>query len=288
MQVIYPILTACILFFQGFFYKVFAHKCTAVGETNDYVLNVYDFAICVVIMIPIAFIGQSVSVPSLLYGLIQGLFFCGMIVFYNKAMSQGQMAFTNFVMALAMIIPLVGGSILYGEKISVLQYVGLGVFAVACYLMCFGASKKSSGTKTPLRAYIYAFLGAIGSGCVSLFIKVSVNKIGADNINQMQFLLSAFVVSLVLSIVMSGASTKFHFRKFIPNKWFYICGAVIAIVTVGGNIAFNIFSVMTEGAIFYPITGGLPMILAALCSPLFHEKLTLKTIIGVCAGVLAV
>lgn len=301
MGTLLSLATAFLLFFQGLGYKVYSNKCVSVGKTNDYLLNLVNFSTGLVVLLPFALIGKSFDITSFLYGLVNGVMFCFMLLLYNKALQKGNIAFVNFIMSLAMLLPLFGGAMLFDEKISVLQFAGLGILLVASYLVSYGnklsekkdavgrtEEDKHSDKKRKAEMWIFAIIGSVLSGSVSLFIKFSYNAYPA--MEQSQYLLASYTTSFVVMTILSALTTRGFSaaKEFVPNKWFFISGIFVGAVTVFGNIAFTFFSVMTDSAIFYPITGALPMLLSAIISPLLKEKLSKITVIGIVIGVIAI
>ncbi len=284
LGVLYGAIPAVILFFQGIGFKVYSVKGSL--KSNESFFNLWNFLICFVITLPFAFACSPFDPMSVAYGAVHGLLFAAMVFFYNKAMTCGKIAFNNFVMALSMIIPIVFGAVILNETIGVLQWIGLAVFFVASYLMCFG-QKSAKDVKVPKISYLYITLAAICSGCVSLIIKFFYDIY--PDINQYQYLDSAFLTAAVIMLVITASLTKFRgLKEYIADKWFIICVAAVGAATAFGNITFNVFSVKVDGAVFYPVANGLPMILGAAVSPLFKEKISVMSAVGIVFGVAAV
>ncbi|MEG1527891.1 MAG: EamA family transporter [Clostridia bacterium] len=366
MSLLYAIVTSVILFGQGVGYKIYGVKGLPYGKSNDYLFNSINFAVGVIVAGLLA-LTETFDIVSILYGLGSGAIFCVMILCYNKALKVGNIAFVNFIMALAFFIPLIGSVVFLGETISVLAYVGIALSIVASYIVCYGqgrgkkvskdlakakstpqavslvestmeitqtevkpeisniqdsqtevkpeisniqdsqtevkpeitsvedaqsATVKSQSAKDKAKKnLIYAIIlitGAVFNGFLSLYVKLTYKAY--PSMQQLQFLLGTFLLSFIAMLVVSCITTKgFTLAKqFIPNKWFFICSIGVGIVTVFGNCCFQIFSVKADASIFYPITSAIPMFLAAIISPLFKEKLSKLTLLGIGIGILAI
>lgn len=296
MDIIYALGTAVLLFGQGPFYKLYNRKCVSVGKTDDFLFNVIIFGSGLIILTPLAFIGKSVDVTALLWGFGNGVLFFSMLVFYNKSLQIGKIAFVNFMMSLAIFIPLIGSLILFDESISVIQWVALSVLLAASYLVSYGQKSgkndetvsENKNNKLQTRLWIFVLLGMLTNGGLSLFIKSA--YVYNTGIDQTQFLFGTFATAFIFAAIISGFKTKgfTQAKEYVPNKWFVITGLIIGVITVLGNMAFTVFSVRTEAALFYPITGVLPMLLAALISPLLKEKLSKTTVLGIITGMAAI
>ncbi len=292
MDILLASLTAVLLSFQGIIYKIYGKKCVSVGKTNDYLLNLLNFGVGLLVLIPLSLIGQNFDVKSFGLGLINGIIFCSMLVLYNKALQLGKIAFVNFISGMAMLIPLFGGVLLFNETISIIQYVGLAIILIAAYLVSSGQKNKDEDNnvdkKRAVKFWVLSLLCMICNGGQSLYIKGS--YIFYPEINQSQYLLASFTMSFFAMCVFTAFTTKGFqtVKEYVPNKWFIICGILVGIVTILGNIAFTYFSVISSGAIFYPVTGALPMIIGTIVSPIFKEKLSKITIAGIIVGVVAI
>ncbi|HPG92188.1 MAG TPA: EamA family transporter [Clostridia bacterium] len=292
MDILYALGTALLLFAQGPIYKLYNKKCVLAGKTNDFLFNMINFGTGLAILAPIAFWGKPVDYTALIWGLINGILFCSMLVFYNKSLQIGKIAFVNFMMSIAIFIPLLGSLILFGESISVIQWIALAVLLAASYLVSYGQKSEKceadEDKKTKTRLWIFVLIGLIANGGLSLFIKSA--YVYNPGIDQTQFLFGSYFMALFSMTIFAAFTTKgfTQAKNYVPNKWFLITGLMVGVVTVFGNMIFTIFSVRTEAALFYPITGVLPMLLAALISPLLKEKLSKTAVFGIITGMIAI
>ncbi len=291
MDILLALATALLLFGQGPLYKIYGKKCVPAGKTDDFLLNVFNFGTGLLALIPLSLVGAPFDLNSFLWGILNGVFFCSMLIFYNKSLKLGKIAFVNFMMALAMAIPLLGGMLLFGEEIYPLQWAGLAVLLAASYLVSYGqkekdAPKQASDKKSNAKLWVLSVLGMLANGGLSLFIKYS--HYANPGLNQMQFLMGSYLMSFASVGLIAAFTTKGRPLRYIPNKWFVLLGLALGAVTVMGNMAFTFFSVQARASVFYPITGALPMLLAALISPLLKEKLSKMTLMGLILGTAAI
>ncbi len=311
MGILYGALTAGILFCQGLSFKIYALK-GGKKQVSSELINLVNFAICVLIMWPVAFFTGAFDITSVLYGLVQGVMFWALITFYGKAVSTGKIAFCNFIMAMTMIFPIIyaGISPLLDEPFTPITIIGLVTFGVAAYLVCFG--EKGDGKKVSVASYIFIFIAGLFSGLQSVWIKYTVASY--PDVNQYYVLATAFSVSLLtggviqlvkvilakrhavklavdncqLSENVSADSTCCVLEDKVDIKKFILCAVVVGLATAIGNICFNVFGVRVNGATFYPMANGLPMLLAVVLSPLFKEKVSIMQLIGILVGVAAI
>lgn len=317
MGLLYGALTSSILFCQGLAFKVYALHGGKKRVSSE-LINLGNFAICVLILVPVALLSGSFDMTSVLYGLVQGILFWALITFYGKAVSTGKIAFCNFIMAMTMIFPIIyaGFSSIVVEPFTIVTVIGLLTFGVAAYLVCFG--EKGDGKKVSKSSYIFIFISGTFSGVQSIWIKYTAAVY--PEVNQYYVLATAFIVSFVLGGVIQIVKMTTNKRKAnnaisdndtaqeptvvannmvsadaiacsqdkVSVKNALICTIVVGLATAIGNICFNVFAVMVNGATFYPMANGLSMLLAVALSPLFKEKVTVMQLVGIFVGVGAI
>lgn len=316
MGLLYGALTSSILFCQGLAFKVYALHGGKKRVSSE-LINLGNFAICVLILVPVALLSGSFDMTSVLYGLVQGILFWALITFYGKAVSTGKIAFCNFIMAMTMIFPIIyaGFSSIVVEPFTVVTVIGLLTFGVAAYLVCFG--EKGDGKKVSKSSYIFILISGTFSGIQSIWIKYTAAVY--PEVNQYYVLATAFVVSLILGgaiqiyklimskhkagiaecsddtaevsltgndMVKADAVVDTQDKVIVKNA--ILCTIVVGLATAIGNICFNVFAVMVNGATFYPMANGLSMLLAVALSPLFKEKVTAMQLVGIFVGVGAI
>lgn len=284
MEIFLSIIPAFIFFFQSFFLKIYGHKCHSEGANDNLFASVY-MAIATIIVTPFM-INGGWHLSSGIHGIYFGIGVSILLYCYGRALHLGGIATTNFILAMALLIPVIGMAVIYSEVISTWQYIALAVFIIAFYLICL--SKDKSAAKANPRALIYQIIAAIASGSMGLLIKVGYIEI--VEFNQYSFLFIGFIVASLLNMTIYLLSYKKRKEviKYKPNKTFWICAFLVGLVTVGGNIAVTNILPLVSVAIFYPISNGGQVLISAAFSPLFHEKLSLRKIIGIILGVAAI
>lgn len=283
MTVFLTVVLAFAMFTQGIGFKLYARKC---DSTNEALMNSFNFLLSFVLVALYAlFTAETFAASSLLYGIPYGVFFVAMVFFYNKSMSCGKISFANFVLGMAMLIPIVAGALFLGEDISPLQIGGIVLFLIASYFVCFGQGKDDKQMNK--KAVLYGVLAFLSSGGMAVYIKV-VSGIDSS-IDQVQMLASAMLTGFVLMTVLFACQNGFvKIGEYLSYRWFWLSLLIVVICTAVGNTMYVNLVVLVPGAIFFPIASGLPMLLGAAVSPLFKEKLSAKTITGIILGVVAI
>lgn len=206
-----------------------------------------------------------------------------------KAQACGSFAYTTVIVALSAIIPSMSGPVLFGEKVTFSQFVGIALMVI-CILLSPG---KDEGEKRSfsLKWLLFCAVAFVFSGAVGV-----VQKIHQDNAvhktEMPALLLTCFFVSFVLSgikLIIERGRTKKSGERL--NK---LTPAVVLFPAVTGLcFAFphtiNLFlSGRLASVVFFPTINLCPMMLTMLYAVFgFKERLTAKQWAGIAVGVLS-
>ena len=206
-----------------------------------------------------------------------------------KAQACGSFAYTTVIVALSAIIPSMSGPVLFGEKVTFSQFVGIALMVI-CILLSPG---KDEGEKRSfsLKWLLFCAVAFVFSGAVGVVQKIHQNN-AAHKTEMPALLLTCFFVSFVLSgiklIIERGRMKK---SDVSLNK---LTTAVVLFPAVTGLcFAFphtiNLFlSGKLASVVFFPTINLCPMMLTMLYAVFgFKEKLTAKQWAGIAVGVLS-
>lgn len=206
-----------------------------------------------------------------------------------KAQACGSFAYTSVIVALSAIIPSMSGPVLFGEKETFSQFVGIALMVI-CILLSPG---KDEGEKraVSLKWLFFCAVAFVFSGTVGVVQKIHQNN-AAHKAEMPALLLTCFFVSFALSgirlIIERGRMKKpgESLNKLTP--------AVLLFPAVTGLcFAFphtiNLFlSGRLASVVFFPTINLCPMMLTMLYSVFgFRERLTAKQWAGIAVGVLS-
>lgn len=284
MDILLSIIPAFIFFAQSVFLKIYGNSCHSKGANDNFFAFIY-FIISTAIITPFM-LSNVFHIESLIFGVAFGCGITIMLYCYGRALHLGGIATSNFILAMALLIPVIGMAVIYGEVITLWQYIALAIFIVAFYLICLSKNKKDS--KFNARALVYQIISAVASGSLGLLIKVGYNEVA--DFSQYSFLFIGFLTASLLNIFIYLITSKS--RKKLPKykytKEFFICAVFVALTTSLGNIAVTNILPLVSIAIFYPISNGGQVLISAAFSPLFKEKLSLRVIAGIILGIIAI
>lgn len=206
-----------------------------------------------------------------------------------KAQACGSFAYTTVIVALSAIIPSMSGPVLFGEKVTFSQFVGIALMVI-CILLSPG---KDEGEKRSfsLKWLLFCAVAFVFSGAVGVVQKIHQNN-AAHKTEMPALLLTCFFVSFVLSgirLIIERGRTKKSGERL--NK---LTPAVVLFPAVTGLcFAFphtiNLFlSGKLASVVFFPTINLCPMMLTMLYAVFgFKEKLTAKQWAGIAVGVLS-
>ena len=206
-----------------------------------------------------------------------------------KAQACGSFAYTTVIVALSAIIPSMSGPVLFGERVTFSQLVGIALMVI-CILL---SPAKDEGEKRSfsLKWLLFCAVAFVFSGAVGVVQKIHQNN-AAHKAEMPALLLTCFFVSFVLSginLIIERGRTKKSGERL--NK---LTPAVVLFPAAAGLcFAFphtiNLFlSGRLASVVFFPTINLCPMMLTMLYAVFgFKEKLTAKQWAGIAVGVLS-
>lgn len=224
---------------------------------------------------------------TIIFAIPFGVFFIFTVYFYAKAMETGPLSYSALMFSLSLLLPIIFGISAMGEKLSIFHLIGLLMLMITFYLASTG---NKSGQKTiSLKWFFYAVLSMIGNGFLGVFQKAHQMFIPGEQVSE--FLMLAFTVSAVISLVLYMVNTKSFKLPFVDLKqknfiWILLGTAVS---TSFGNQIILYLNGKIDAVIIYPAVSGSVLIFMGIASFLiFKEKLTKRSLIGFIIGVIAI
>ncbi len=206
-----------------------------------------------------------------------------------QAQACGSFAYTSVIVALSAIIPSMSGPVLFGEKVTVSQFAGIGLMII-CIILSPG-NDGGERRAVNLKWLLFCTVAFVFSGAVGVVQKIHQNN-AAHKAEMPALLLTCFFVSFVLSgikLIIECVRTKKSGERL--NK---LTPAVVLFPAVSGLcFAFphtiNLFlSGRLASVVFFPTINLCPMLLTMLYAVFgFKERLTAKQWAGIAVGILS-
>lgn len=209
-----------------------------------------------------------------------------------QALEVGPLSYTTVIISLSTLIPALSGAVIWDERISAVQAVGI-VLMIACFVLSveFGGEKK----KASFRWLAFCLAAFLCTGFIGVMQKwhQSTEYSGEQD----SFLITAFAFSFAASALYCAVAAAKR-KKADPQtqgKKAIISLLPIAIMIVSGvcvaaNNKLNLhLSGVMESAVFFPVVNGGGLVLTLLASiVIFKEKLSLRQWLGVLTGIVSV
>ncbi len=233
---------------------------------------------------------SGVSYITWVLGALFGMVTVLQYYFGAMALANGTYAFTMLMASLSTIIPALSGAIFWGEKISLLQVLGI-VLIMAFFIIVFNGKKE----RFSISWLISSIAMFVSTGIIGVVQKWFAKSKGSAQI--LPFLTIAFAMAFLFSLVFYLFTLKKNksLRSSYCNnsiKPLVILIAFIVIGAIGGavNNYINLFLVKkTTSAMFFPLVNGLSVVLNSACGVfVFKERFSLKMWIGMVVGVVAI
>lgn len=206
-----------------------------------------------------------------------------------QAQACGSFAYTSVIVALSAIIPSMSGPVLFGEKVTVSQFAGIGLMII-CIILSPG-NDGGERRAVNLKWLLFCTVAFVFSGAVGVVQKIHQNN-AAHKAEMPALLLTCFFVSFALSGI--RLITERGRMKKSDESLNKLTLAVLLFPAVSGLcFAFphtiNLFlSGRLASVVFFPTINLCPMLLTMLYAVFgFKERLTAKQWAGIAVGILS-
>ena len=206
-----------------------------------------------------------------------------------QAQACGSFAYTSVIVALSAITPSMSGPVLFGEKVTVSQFAGIGLMII-CIILSPG-NDGGERRAVNLKWLLFCTVAFVFSGAVGVVQKIHQNN-AAHKAEMPALLLTCFFVSFALSGI--RLITERGRMKKSGESLNKLTLAVLLFPAVSGLcFAFphtiNLFlSGRLASVVFFPTINLCPMLLTMLYAVFgFKERLTAKQWAGIAVGILS-
>lgn len=206
-----------------------------------------------------------------------------------QAQACGSFAYTSVIVALSAIIPSMSGPVLFGEKVTVSQFAGIGLMII-CIILSPG-NDGGERRAVNLKWLLFCTVAFVFSGAVGVVQKIHQNN-AAHKAEMPALLLTCFFVSFALSGIRLITERR-RMKKSGESLNKLTLAVVLFPAVTGLCFAFphtiNLFlSGRLASVVFFPTINLCPMLLTMLYAVFgFKERLTAKQWAGIAVGILS-
>ena len=256
----------------------------AVNLQSTVLLNLLRMSLCIAfgILLVLGYdhvnyltLNSKVLMISALSGISTSLFVGTWLISVKKS---AYMMIDVFLM-LGTLIPMISGYLIFGETISLNQWVGFFILIIAVIIMC--SYNNSIKTKITTHSFLLLIICGCANGLTEFSQKMFVRELPDVPIsifNLYTYIFSAVTLAVVYVFILS--KDKPQFDKGSQSKYVYILIMSVALII---NSYFKTKAAAhLNSAQLYPLNQEMALILSTLMtSVFFKEKLTIKCIIGI-------
>lgn len=218
-----------------------------------------------------------------IYAVVLGLTFISTFFVFALSSQKVGVALTSVASKMSVIIPVIAGLILLGEKLNLLSGLGVAIALLAFYLT-LGTGSNSSFP----RKYIFLpLLLFLGNGINDTLMKYSEFHFVPDTNELILFLSVIFATSLLMG---SGISLgKYIKKKYSISLRNIVAGIILGLLNFGST--FYILKCMSlyNSSVVFPVTNAGIVSLSALIGYFFFkEKLNKTNFVGILLAIVAI
>jgi len=215
--------------------------------------------------------------------LVSGVFFILVFNVFALSAEKAGVAITAVSSKMSVVIPVIAGTLLFGEMFSALKVIGVILVMLSFYLVF----KKKEGYRIRKSFIILPLLLFLGNGTNDTILKFAQHHHITTDGQYVQYLLIVFTVSFILGLI-------FVIFRYISGKIRFSAKNLIAGIMLGVcNWYSTLFFLKGLGvldvSVFIPVfNAGLVSLAAITGMVAFKEKLTAVNIIGIIISLIAI
>lgn len=236
-------------------------------------------------LILIAQNGFNFSLSTLLISCFSGIMLAASSGFTLAAMKSGTVALSSLFSTAGILVPCIAGIFIFNQPMSYGQWIGIALFFVAAYLLIGSSTKIYSGFS--LKTFLLLIGAMLANGFTMLAQQMFTFYVPDGDVSVFSFLSFGIVgvLMLILTCIPTKGEIKIQYR--LSNKLLILgAGSAVAVFIIN-QLATLSTALVSPAILFAFINGGSTIIAAIVAAICFHEKLTLRSILGITIGVVS-
>ncbi len=205
---------------------------------------------------------------------------CSLLALRGSSITLGAL----FSMA-GLLIPMISGIFLYDQPVSLFQWGGVVALLAAAWLLA-AASQQTNGRLT-LRTLVLLVGSMTANGCTMLLQTLYKAYVPEGSVSLYSFLQFAIPAVLMLLFFLGSAGETQKSFKFSKKLLFATAASAVALFGISQTA--TVASETVPIAVLFPVSdGGGAVIAAIVAAVVYHEKLTVKSGLGILVGIVGV
>ena len=247
------------------------------GNANVYNINKTLVGLLVFLVVGL-YSGLTFHVPTVLLGMGYGAAFSVSNYAGFTALSMGPMALTSIIASFSLVIPFLVGITVWGESLSVLGILGIGLLFSSIVLLNY----KKSNDQISLKWLFYTFLTFLSNGICSLIQKQ--HQMDYPGLFRTEFMISALLFMLLILFVTVSIR-----REIKTSVTFCIQGSTGGLAEGIANYIVLYLAATQNASVLFPVVSVAKIITVWIIGRLaFHERMKVTQTIGLVAGIAAI
>lgn len=262
-----------------------------VSLNDGFAVNVIRSVFCacigfLVLIIQVGFSGLELSLEAFLVCLASSIFMALFCISWLYAYKTEAYAFLNIFTMLGSVITAFLGWAIYGDEISSTRIIGFVLLFIAVYIMSL--YNKNLKGKMDKRGVITLILGCFGVALSDFMQKVFVKQsLGAPSTFTF-YTYAIMIIPQLLVLMLFKAKKTSNLSKNVCDKRHVGIYLIISIALYVNVIMKTMAVADIPSTQLYPTLQGANLIASAICASIFFkEKMTKKSIVGICVALAA-
>jgi drug/metabolite transporter (DMT)-like permease len=256
-------------------------------KTNLHFLA-YQNLVSAVAAIVLVLIGgfYGFDMPTFIIGFFMGLSITAAVITSFESLKSSSILLVYMISNASIILPTVLGIFLFGEQVSLFQWLGVVMFLISSVFIV--KSSQQATSSLTVKSILFLLAVFISNGIIMILQKYFAIEYPKGNIALFNF--AAYFTNAVLFYIIVGfLALK---KKQMPQrlgKPLLINGALLslAIFIIGQLVTLCARTI--SSAVLFTVSGGISLIVAALVSSLvFKEKFNINSLLGLITSLAAI
>lgn len=287
MSILLVALLVLLYSFQSAFANQYARHYPGESKYSSQIYSVFYGVIVSLATFVLAGFSFKPSLPTVLFGVING----AVLVTYNamliRASSIGSYAITMiFNLSGGILIPMFWSMIHDGATLTVWQYIAIGVMLVSFVFL--NLEDKKSETKVSAKFLIAVLLLGLANGIYGALLNTQKSVMNGEESAEMIMMtfFSSAVFAFLLLLIQAGKAALPGFRQTKKSTLFVILASVSAASAV--NILMYALGLINVAVLYSLDNGGVLIVSVLWSAVILKEKLNRNKIIGLILAIAAV
>ena len=282
------------------------------GPTYFHYGGYYQLLSAAFSIIALAIVGfTGFDLPTLLLAVATAVFLAINIFSSIEALKSASLIVTQMFAAGSILGPCIVGIFLFDEPMSIVKWIGMGVFiASMCLLVYPPKEKRVKKEKMTLRTFVMLMIDLLSNGMVMVVQKMFAKLVPNGNTatySFLMFLANAVILYASFAVIVFMKKNRVKVVKPVTegdtveaveteekivrplSKNLLICGAFLAFALFAVNLIVTELAKTMDSSVLFTISFAISIIITMLVGCVYYkEKLTLVNIGGLALGLVSI